>query len=253
MALTVEDAITAIVTQADALAGTSTAEDLVYLAKSLQAVSDTRQASDATVQAVVDRANALSAGATSEDLIYLAKAVEALSTASVIADVTAEGNTQVARVTAEGGTQDARVLNRGDIQDARVAAEGNTQYQRVVDEGSTQVNRVATTMEATIAAGGFTRYDLASVSTTTTLDLASANEFTVDASVARTLSFVNAPGSGRAMTVVLTISGASAITWPAGIRWHGDGTTAPELGATWTIVVLSWDGANWSGVLGASA
>jgi YD repeat-containing protein len=109
MALTVEDAITAIVTQADALAGTSTAEDLVYLAKSLQAVSDTRQASDAAVQAVVDRANALSAGATSEDLIYLAKAVEALSVGSAMADITAEGNTQVSNVVASGDQQAARV------------------------------------------------------------------------------------------------------------------------------------------------
>lgn len=97
------------------------------------------------------------------------------------------------------------------------------------------------------------RYDLASISTVDTLDLATANEFTIDASSPRTLSFANVPGSARAMTAVLTISGASAITWPAGIRWHGDGSTAPELGATWTIVVLSWDGTNWSGVLGASA
>lgn len=98
----------------------------------------------------------------------------------------------------------------------------------------------------------FPRYDLASISTTDTLDLATGNAFTIDASTARTLTFSNVP-AGRNMTVVLTISGSSAITWPAGIRWHGDGTTAPELGATWTIVVLSWDGTYWSGVLGASA
>ncbi|MAF06174.1 hypothetical protein [Herbaspirillum sp.] len=96
----------------------------------------------------------------------------------------------------------------------------------------------------------FPRYDLASISTTATLDLATGNEFTVDASVARTLTFANVP-AGRSMTVVLSITGASAITWPPGIRWHD--ATAPELGATWTIVVLNYDGANWSGVLGASA
>ncbi|MEL7966392.1 hypothetical protein AAG587_08445 [Vreelandella neptunia] len=98
------------------------------------------------------------------------------------------------------------------------------------------------------------RYDLASISTTATLDLATGNEFTIDASSPRTLVSANVPAAGRAMTVVLTISGASAITWPAGIRWHGDGTTAPELGATWTIVVLKLDGlGNISGVLGAKA
>lgn len=98
MALTVEDAITAIVNQANTLAGTSTAEDLVYLAKSLEAVSDTRQASDEAIQAVVNQANALSDEATAEDLIYLAKAVEALSVGSTMADIAQRAHEQVARI-----------------------------------------------------------------------------------------------------------------------------------------------------------
>ena len=97
----------------------------------------------------------------------------------------------------------------------------------------------------------FTRYDLSSAPTTSTLDLATRQVFTVDATTtARTLSFANAPGAGKAMTVVVTINGSNAITWPAGINWHGG--TAPELGATFTNVVLFWDGVQLTGVLGAS-
>lgn len=131
MALTVETAIQAIVTRADAVASGSTAEDLVYLAKALEAVSDTTQASDDAVQAVVNKANELSGDATSEDLIYLAKAVQALSINSTIADITAEGNTQVTRVTDEGDTQHSRVKDQGDVQESRVIGEGDTQVGRV--------------------------------------------------------------------------------------------------------------------------
>jgi len=93
-------------------------------------------------------------------------------------------------------------------------------------------------------------YSLDSISTTGDLDLSVGNEFVLDASVSRTVTLSNAP-TGRAMTVVMSISGASTVTWPSGIDWHGG--TAPELGASWTVVVLNWDGANWRGVLGASA
>lgn len=96
-----------------------------------------------------------------------------------------------------------------------------------------------------IDAGNMRRYDLASAATTDTLDLASSNVFRVDASVARTLSFANAPGADRAMTVVAHIAGNSAVTWPAGIDWDSD--AAPELGDNETKVVLFWDGIEWSG------
>jgi len=127
-----------------------------------------------------------------------------------------------------------------------VDVQGNLVRRNLATDVSSQLNGGS-------QSAALTRYDLAVSATTATLDLAQRNEYTVEASSPRTLIFANAPAANRAMTVVVTISGASAITWPAGIRWHGDGTTAPELGATWTIVVLSWDGANWSGVLGASA
>ena len=151
--MTISTAIAAIISQADALSDTSTAEDLVYLAKSLQAVSDTTQVSTEAVQAVVDRVNALSASSTAEDLIYLAKSVEALQNPIILSDITTEGNLQYNRVLTEGNTQDLRVTDEGGTQYNRVLTEGNTQTLRtteegdaqdlrVTDEGDTQVSRV---------------------------------------------------------------------------------------------------------------
>jgi len=98
----------------------------------------------------------------------------------------------------------------------------------------------------------FPRYDLASATTTATLDLSSQQVFRVDATSNRTLAFSNAPGSNRAMTVVVRLTGSSGtITWPAGIEW-AEGT-APELRAVWTTVTLLWDGATWRGFVSGGA
>lgn len=91
----------------------------------------------------------------------------------------------------------------------------------------------------------FDRYDLASLSVTSILDLNVSQVFRVDATAARTLTFANAPSVTRAMTVVVHISGNSAVTWPAGIDWDSD--VAPELGDNETKVILFWDGVEWSG------
>lgn len=98
----------------------------------------------------------------------------------------------------------------------------------------------------------FDRYDTATLVATADLDLAQSNVFTVDASVNRTLSFSNVPGTTRAMTVVVYLTGnAGVITWPAGIAWNEG--TAPVLSTTFTTVVLFWNGTGWTGGLGASA
>jgi hypothetical protein len=74
----------------------------------------------------------------------------------------------------------------------------------------------------------------------------------VSAATAKTLAFVNAPGANRAMTVVIAVTGnAAAITWPGSISWSGG--TAPTLGATYTNVILLWDGTKWTGSVGATA
>lgn len=96
----------------------------------------------------------------------------------------------------------------------------------------------------------FPRYDLASAVTTATLDLAQQQVFRVDASTARTLSFVNAPGANRAMTVIIHITGNSTVTWPTEIEW--DEGAAPELGSVFTRVILIWDGLGWTGNAGGS-
>lgn len=90
-----------------------------------------------------------------------------------------------------------------------------------------------------------TRYDLASADATDALDLAQQQVFRVDASTPRTISLTNAPGANRAMTIVVHITGNSAVTWPAEIDW--DEGEAPTLGDTKTKVVLMWDGVEWSG------
>ncbi len=95
------------------------------------------------------------------------------------------------------------------------------------------------------------RYDLAVTSTTDVLDLKDQQVFNVDATVNRNLSFANAPGAGRSMTVVITLQGSGgAITWPA-IQWNGG--NAPTLGTAFTVVVLLWTGTQWIGNTGASA
>ncbi len=94
-------------------------------------------------------------------------------------------------------------------------------------------------------AGDFTTAKFAVAAATTTLDLAAQQVFTVNASVSRTLAFANAPAAGKAMTVVLSITGNANITWPAGISWNA--ATPPVLGTNFTVVILLWDGSAWKG------
>ncbi len=96
-------------------------------------------------------------------------------------------------------------------------------------------------------AGAINRYDLAVVATTSVLDLSASNRFTVDASTARTLSFTNAPGSSRAMTVSVLVNGTGTITWPSGITWFTTGGTPPAPPTSWAKITLDWDGTRWTG------
>jgi len=97
------------------------------------------------------------------------------------------------------------------------------------------------------------RYDLASGFTTASLNLASSQVFRISATSDRTISFINAPGSGRAMTVVVHLYNSllanRTITWPSEINW-ADGQ-APTLDGTKATVVLFWTGEEWIGSLGA--
>lgn len=70
-------------------------------------------------------------------------------------------------------------------------------------------------------------------------------------STAKTVTITGAP-DGRAMTFVIVVNGgAGAFTWPAGVVW--DKNTQPKLGTTRTLVVIFWDGTNFTGNQGATA
>ncbi|MBF8651971.1 hypothetical protein IRZ81_14325 [Pseudomonas putida] len=99
--------------------------------------------------------------------------------------------------------------------------------------------------------GSLRRYDLDVASATSILDLSLSQVFTVNASQARTLAFLNPPAETRAMTVVLQINGKSTITWPPGIKWNN--SQVPVLGTSWTTVILLWIGEGWVGSVGARA
>ena len=93
------------------------------------------------------------------------------------------------------------------------------------------------------------KYDLDVNAATAALDLSTGQVFKVSATVARTLSFTNPPAAGRAMTVVVHITGAAKVTWPASILWNN--STVPVQGAQWTTIILVWIGDGWVGSVGA--
>ena len=98
----------------------------------------------------------------------------------------------------------------------------------------------------------FDRYDIATGTSTGVCDLSKNQVFTIANTTtgAKAVSFTNAP-AGRALAVLIKITvNTGSITWPAGIVWNQD--TAPELGATATLVVLYWDGAAFMGSQGAT-
>ena len=66
---------------------------------------------------------------------------------------------------------------------------------------------------------------------TQTLDLSTGSYFSFTPSGATTVSFTNAPASGKAVGFAVEINGdGSAITWPTSVKWHGG--TAPTATAT---------------------
>lgn len=93
------------------------------------------------------------------------------------------------------------------------------------------------------------KYDLDVAAATAVLDLGYGQVFKIDASIARVLSFANSPAAGRAMTVVLHVTGNAAITWPAGILWNN--SQEPMRGTEWTTIILIWISDGWVGSVGA--
>lgn len=176
---------------------------------------------------------------------------EAVYNATVTARDDAQG-AESGAVDAKNGAQAAEA-GANDAKDTAESAAAAAQSSAGLPSltGNAGLPLVVAEDEAGVAySGSLRRYDLASVASSATLDLAQSNVFRVDASTARTLSLTNAPGANRAMTVVVHITGNAGVTWPNGIAW--DEGYAPPLGDSFTRVLLIWDGVEWTGSLGAA-
>ena len=82
-----------------------------------------------------------------------------------------------------------------------------------------------------VVASNDTIYQYSTVAYTQTLDLSTGTYFSFTPSGATTVSFTNAPASGKAVGFAVEINGdGSAITWPSSVKWSGG--TAPTATAS---------------------
>lgn len=187
-----------------------------------------------------------------------ASALKATENGKVQAD-NAASSAQSARQSAESAaTQagnaksnaDASKVYRDSAQSAAAAAQASAGLPSLAGKGGLPLvaKTDGTGVEYT---SSLKRYDLDTATATTTLDMATAQVFQVDARTPRALAISNAPSATRAMTAIINITGAATITWPTGIKW--DAGRLPLLGPLWTVVVLLWVGNGWVGKVGASA
>jgi hypothetical protein len=98
---------------------------------------------------------------------------------------------------------------------------------------------------------GLVHSALGSVSGATTIDLLNGNYFSATVTGATTWTFSNPLASPNACGFVLelTNAGASAITWPAAVKWPGG--TAPTLttsGVDVLVFITDDGGTNWRGI-----
>lgn len=133
-----------------------------------------------------------------------------------------------------------------------LASKDGKQYARVFETGGT------VPIWKEIVAPTFDRYSVKLLSTTGELDLSICQIFSLNASVARTVTFKagTVPAADRSMAVIIFVNGTGTITWPTTITW--DKNTQPVQGATSTVVTLIWDGigvgngGRWMGAAGAT-
>ncbi len=99
----------------------------------------------------------------------------------------------------------------------------------------------------------FTNYTLVSADTVGVIDLDAAQMFRVDSSVARTLTFANVPGAGKATTILIhlhTITEGVTHTWPVGAQWSTG--EPPFMEGSWMNIVALWTGAEWTLSVGSA-
>lgn len=87
-----------------------------------------------------------------------------------------------------------------------------------------------------------TIYQYSTVGNTQTLDLSTGNTFSFTPSGATTVSFTNAPASGKAVGFAVEINGdGSAITWPSSVKWDS-GTTPTATASKELYAFVTTDG-----------
>lgn len=91
------------------------------------------------------------------------------------------------------------------------------------------------------------RYDLASIATTTTIDFAQGNVFTVQLTGPTTLSLINVPSAPRGQVVKVNLYGSDAVIWDSVIPINWDEGADPEIGENFTRILFDWDGISLSG------
>ena len=107
--MTIQTSIDALLVRIQENAEGSSSEDLIYLAKALQAVAGPQNVVAAeAIDALLSTISELAPTATSEDAVYLGKALQAISAPSTVADIVATGDQQVARVSADIFTNELR-------------------------------------------------------------------------------------------------------------------------------------------------
>ena len=194
---------------------------------------------DAAAQSVVDAAEQVGLAENETGLASTARlgaeTAQSLSEEWATSLVVVSGGLRGAKYYADAAENSVATIPEGTINDTTVSLTGAWSSQKVSNE---------------FAEGDFTRYDLASISTTAILDFATANVFTVDASVARTLTLANVPDVSRAMTAIVYVEGVGPVTWPGTIAWNEG--VAPLLDDNWTMIVLMWASGVWTGASGAS-
>ena len=94
----------------------------------------------------------------------------------------------------------------------------------------------------------------ATIGATTTLDLSTANVFTLTISQITTMAFANVPSGAFAsrVTLLLTNPGAFAVTWPPSVIWMLNGTAPifPATGIAVVELVTPNNGTTWYGFFG---
>lgn len=166
-----------------------------------------------------------------------------------IADITVKDGKLYARSFATDGTT---ALWKEFTTIADLLAKDGKQYARVYETaGSAPIWKE-------IVAPTFDRYSVKLLATTGELDLGICQIFSLNASVARTVTFKagTVPAADRSMAVIIFVNGTGTITWPATITWNQK--TQPVQGTTSTVVTLIWDGigigsgGRWLGSAGAT-